>query len=297
MRCWAGSQQLPFVTGVTSPYSSGLISTNGTIGLATVQLDAQAQNISTDQAQAADQRRPRRSTPTSSTSSSAGRPSQTGREPGGRFERLPRRGLARAGGVVLRLPSLVPHAPCSRCSPRSSPSASGRRSSASCPTPSTSPSSPPSLSELIALGVGVDYALFIVNRHRRGAARRAEARRGRRPRAQHLRAGGLRRRLDGLYRPARHVRARPHLPLRRLARGGVRRPAHDALVADLAAGHARLLRPQGAVAVATDGRCERTPARSPGPRREGIRAAARSGSGGRPSSSDGPPSSPCSAWP
>ena len=39
-------QQLPFVTGVTSPYSSGLISTNGQIGLATVQLDAQAQNIS-----------------------------------------------------------------------------------------------------------------------------------------------------------------------------------------------------------------------------------------------------------
>jgi putative drug exporter of the RND superfamily len=43
-------KQLPFVTGVTSPYSSGLISVNGRIGLATVQLDAQAQNISTDQA-------------------------------------------------------------------------------------------------------------------------------------------------------------------------------------------------------------------------------------------------------
>jgi RND superfamily putative drug exporter len=39
-------RQLPFVTSVTSPYSSGLISKDGTIGLANVQLDAQAQDIS-----------------------------------------------------------------------------------------------------------------------------------------------------------------------------------------------------------------------------------------------------------
>ena len=42
--------KLHFVTAVTSPYHSGLISKDGTIGLATVQLDAQAQNISDSQA-------------------------------------------------------------------------------------------------------------------------------------------------------------------------------------------------------------------------------------------------------
>src|SRR5580658_7401845 len=43
----AAVQHLHFVTGVTSPYASGLISKDDTIGLATVQLNAQAQNIPT----------------------------------------------------------------------------------------------------------------------------------------------------------------------------------------------------------------------------------------------------------
>ncbi len=43
-------QKLDFVTEVASPYRNGLISKDGTIGLATVQLNAQPQNISTHQA-------------------------------------------------------------------------------------------------------------------------------------------------------------------------------------------------------------------------------------------------------
>ena len=43
-------RRLDFVTSVTSPYHTGLVSKNGIIGLANVQLDAPAQNISTAQA-------------------------------------------------------------------------------------------------------------------------------------------------------------------------------------------------------------------------------------------------------
>ncbi len=159
--------RLPFVTGVTSPYqrSAALISRDGTIGLATVQLDAQAQNISTAEAKELI------STARAHASGSlnvalGGAAVQKGeRFGGGSAEFL--------GGVVLALVVLY---------------FAFRRSLLSAVLPLisavaaigigialvgilshvvTMPQFSTQLAELISLGVGIDYALFIVNRHRR----------------------------------------------------------------------------------------------------------------------------------
>jgi RND superfamily putative drug exporter len=158
-------EQLPFVTGVTSPYSSGLISTNGKIGLATVQLDAQAQNISGGQAkqlietaQAADR--------DLLNVQLGGAAVQQGENQGGgssdflvgallalvvlffAFRRslltavLPLLTAVVAIGIGTSFIGILSHAV-------------------------NVPQFATQLSELIALGVGVDYSLFIVNRHRR----------------------------------------------------------------------------------------------------------------------------------
>ena len=73
----------------------------------------------------------------------------------------------------------------------------------------------PMLGMLIGLGVGIDYALFIVTRHRRGPAARPVRARGRAERRRH---DGPRRRLrrsHRLRRPARHAGPAAGLPQRR----------------------------------------------------------------------------------
>ena len=156
---------LPFVTGVTSPYASGLISKDGTIGLATVQLDLQAQDISTAQAKKLIQ-----------VAQSANRhvlnvqlggaAIQVGENQGGgssdfivgvllalvvlyfAFRRsllsalLPLLTAVIAIGIGTSLIGLLSHA-------------------------FAVPQFATQLAELISLGVGIDYSLFIVNRHRR----------------------------------------------------------------------------------------------------------------------------------
>ncbi|HYA69228.1 MAG TPA: MMPL family transporter, partial [Acidimicrobiales bacterium] len=157
--------RLPFVTTVVSPYRSGLISKDGTIGLATVQLNAQPQNVSTSQArklistaQAVD--------PHLLDVQLGGAAVQNGEKFGGgsadflvgallalvvlffAFRRsflsalLPLLSALVAIGIGTSLIGILSHA-------------------------FSVPQFATQLAELISLGVGVDYALFIVNRHRR----------------------------------------------------------------------------------------------------------------------------------
>ena len=99
---------------------------------------------------------------------------------------------------------------------------------------------------LIGLGVGVDYALFIVTRHRQGLIAGKRRRDLHRQRGQHLGAGRAVRRHHRLHRPARHVRPRGLLPLRaghrRRHRGGL----HHDRRAHPAPGPARVHRAPGA---------------------------------------------------
>jgi putative drug exporter of the RND superfamily len=161
----ANVRKLHFVTTVVSPYKSGLVSKNGKIGLATVQLDAQAENISTTQvkhlihtAQAVD---------TNLLNVQLGGAAiQNGETQGGgssdflvgallalvvlffAFRRsflsalLPLLTAVVAIGIGTSLIGILSHA-------------------------FSVPQFATQLAELIALGVGVDYSLFIVNRHRR----------------------------------------------------------------------------------------------------------------------------------
>jgi RND superfamily putative drug exporter len=164
-RMLADVQSLRLVTGVTSPYASGLISKDGTIGLASVQLDAQAQNIPTAAvkelirtAQAATSR--------SLNVQLGGAAIQNAENQGGgssdfivgavlalivlffAFRRavlsalLPLLSALVAIGIGTSFIAIVSHA-------------------------FSIPQFATQLSELIALGVGVDYALFILSRHRR----------------------------------------------------------------------------------------------------------------------------------
>jgi RND superfamily putative drug exporter len=158
-------ERLPFVTGVTSPYSSGLISTNGKIGLATVQLDAQAQNISGHEAKQLIQTAQSVNTDLLNVQLGGAAVQQGEKSEGGSSEFLV--------GALLALVVLF---------------FAFRRSLLTAVLPlltavvaigiGTSfigilshvfnvPQFATQLSELIALGVGVDYSLFIVNRHRR----------------------------------------------------------------------------------------------------------------------------------
>jgi RND superfamily putative drug exporter len=153
------------VTEVTSPYSSGLISTNGRVGLATVQLDAQAQNISSDQAKQLI-KTAQAASPELLNIQLGGAAVQQGESQGGgssdflvgallalvvlffAFRRsflsavLPLLTAVVAIGIGTSFIGILSHA-------------------------FNVPQFATQLSELIALGVGIDYALFIVNRHRR----------------------------------------------------------------------------------------------------------------------------------
>ena len=92
-------------------------------------------------------------------------------------------------------------------SPRSSAWPSPPPASASWPTSSARPSFTPQVASMIGIGVGIDYALFIVTRYRdaldRGAAVRGGVRRG----DHHVRAGRRVRRLHRHDLDPRHV---PH---------------------------------------------------------------------------------------
>ena len=155
------------------------------------------------------------------------------------------------------------------------------------------------LAILIGLGVGVDYGLFIISRHRTAlktglsyedAVAQAVNTSGRTV----LFAG-----IDGVHRPARPVRPRRHLPLRAIDLLGHRGGLHHGHLPDLPARHARLRRPQGPVPPGT-GR--------PGPRHhtgerrrllaamgEGSSKPARSSSRSRPWASWSPSPCPSSA--
>ncbi len=156
--------RLSFVTNVSSPFTTGLVSKDGAIGLATVQLDAQAQNVTAAQtkkliatAQAADSK--------FLEVQLGGTAIQTGEQQSGggdflvgallalvvlyfAFRRsllsalLPLLTAIVAIGIGTSIIGLLSHA-------------------------FSIPEFATQLAELIALGVGVDYALFIVNRHRR----------------------------------------------------------------------------------------------------------------------------------
>ncbi len=157
--------QLPFVSAVTTPSSSGLISTNGKVGLATVQLDAQAQNISGDQAKQLIKTAQAVNHDLLNVQLGGAAVQQGENQGGGSGDFLV--------GALLALAVLF---------------FAFRRSFLSAVLPlltavvaigiGTSfigilshafnvPQFATQLSELIALGVGVDYSLFIVNRHRR----------------------------------------------------------------------------------------------------------------------------------
>jgi putative drug exporter of the RND superfamily len=156
--------KLRFVTAVSSPYSSGLISADGTIGLASVQLDAQAQNIPDAQArqliqvaQAVDHRFLNVQLDGDAVENGETQSSSGGFIAGAllalvvlffAFRRsllgaiLPLLCALVAIGIGTSLIGILSHA-------------------------FSVPQFASQLAELISLGVGVDYALFIVSRHRR----------------------------------------------------------------------------------------------------------------------------------
>lgn len=159
--------QLTFVSGVTSPYRDpgALISRDGTIGLATVQLDAQAQDISTAEA--------KQLIGTAQAHAGSSLDVQLGGATVQKGEKFGGGSADFLGGVVLALIVLF---------------FAFRRSFLSAVLPLISaigaigiglglvgllshvmnmPQFSTQLAELISLGVGIDYALFIVNRHRR----------------------------------------------------------------------------------------------------------------------------------
>ena len=106
------------------------------------------------------------------------------------------------------------------------------------------PTSRPQLASMIGIGVGIDYALFIVTRYRAGSARRSRARARRRAGDRHRRPRRAVRRLHGRDLAPRAV---PHG--RRFVRGlAVGTSVTVAVVmlgvGDVAARRARLRRPQ-----------------------------------------------------
>ncbi|HLX77746.1 MAG TPA: MMPL family transporter, partial [Acidimicrobiales bacterium] len=156
---------LRIVTTVTSPYQSGLISKNGSIGIATVQLDAQAQEITTTQAKQLIHTAQAVDTHLLNVQL-GGAAIQSGENQGGgmsdflvgallalvvlffAFRRsllsalLPLLTAVVAIGIGTSVIGILSHA-------------------------FSVPQFATQLAELIALGVGIDYSLFVVNRHRR----------------------------------------------------------------------------------------------------------------------------------
>ena len=158
-------QKLGFVTDVTSPYSSGLISKDGTIGLATVQLDSDAQNLPESEAKALIH------------TAQAARSSTLNVQLGGAaIQNAENQGGGSGDFLIGALLALVVLFFAFRRSVLSAllPLLSalvaigiGTSFIAILSHAFSVPQFATQLAELIALGVGVDYALFIVNRHRR----------------------------------------------------------------------------------------------------------------------------------
>ena len=104
---------------------------------------------------------------------------------------------------------------------------------------------------MIGLGVGIDYALFILTRFRNGLDEGLEqARRGDR-RRRHRRPRGPLRRDHGDHLADGDAAARPHLPLRGGDGGGDRGAVHDDRGADPAAGAADDRRATGSTGCAS----------------------------------------------
>ena len=152
----------------------------------------------------------------------------------------------------------------------------------------------PMLGMLIGLGVGIDYALFIVTRHRKGLRRGAAGRRGRHPGRRGVRARGRLRRGHGLHRAAGHADPAAELPQRRRPRRLAHRRADRGRRRHPAAGAARPDRDAGA-----------EPPRAPpaGRARTAARAAhryrrplVRRSSSGTPSCWAPSPRPSCSSW-
>ena len=158
--------QLPHVRAVTSPYGAGgQISRDGTIGLATVNLDALAQNVpkaavsnlvSTAQSVDSSVLNVQLSGNAIETNQQNGQ--STSELLGIIFALIILFFAFRRSLLCALLPLISPWWP----------SGSARPSSACSPMSSSSRSSAPILAVLVALGVGIDYALFIVTRHRNG---------------------------------------------------------------------------------------------------------------------------------
>ena len=164
-RVLADVQSLPLVTGVTSPYASGLISRDGTIGLATVQLNAQAQDTPTASV--------KKLIHTAQTATSGSLNVQLG---GAAIQNAENQGGGSSDFIVGALLALVVlffafrRAVLSALLPLLSALVAigiGTSFIAIVSHAFSVPQFATQLSELIALGVGVDYALFIVSRHRR----------------------------------------------------------------------------------------------------------------------------------
>jgi putative drug exporter of the RND superfamily len=156
--------KLDFVTAVSSPYRTGLVSKDGTIGLATVQLDAQAQNISTAQAQRLIQ------------AAQAVDPRLLNVQLGGDAVENGETTSSSRGFIVGALLALIVLFFAFRWSFLSAilplltavvAIGIGTSLIAILSHAFSVPQFASQLAELISLGVGVDYALFIMNRHRR----------------------------------------------------------------------------------------------------------------------------------
>ena len=156
---------LKFVTEVASPYTTHLISKDGTIGLATVQLDAQAQNVPTSQAQKLVKTAQDVNPHVLNVQLGGAAVQESENQGGGNADFLVGVVLAlvilffafRRSFLAALLPLLT-----AVIAIGIGTSVIGLLSHAfSVPQFATA------LAELIALGVGVDYSLFIVNRHRR----------------------------------------------------------------------------------------------------------------------------------
>ena len=98
---------------------------------------------------------------------------------------------------------------------------------------------------MIGLGVGIDYALFILTRFRNGLDEGLEPRDGGDRRGRHRRPRRALRRGHGDHLADGDAAARPHLPLRGGDGGGARGAVHDDRGADPAAGAADDRRPPG----------------------------------------------------
>jgi RND superfamily putative drug exporter len=156
--------KLRFVTTVSSPYRSGLISKHGTIGLATVQLDAQAQNISDSQAkqlihvaQAVDHHLLNVQLGGDAVENGETQSSSGGFIAGALLALVVLFFAFRRSLLSAVLPLL-----CALVAIGIGTSLIGILSHAF-----SVPQFASQLAELISLGVGVDYSLFIVSRHRR----------------------------------------------------------------------------------------------------------------------------------